>query len=169
MDHLVFLAKDRASADFEIPHTAEAYDGGLLEEYGQRQGYKDLADVLKLAEISEQMFQALIQTWTYFGLIWQVFGDVVDPNALVTTGSRYAARVTSRSLLHYGARWLDDLREAESEIGLLKYEHVAYGVNFMTQLVNLVDYYCLSRMFDGASRTVLGSKLLLEFLLTLLG
>jgi hypothetical protein len=56
---------------------------------------------------SKEEFQALLQTWFFFGLLTDVFGIQIEISNFVTLGQRDQKWISTKNLKPYTERWIE--------------------------------------------------------------
>ncbi|KAL9576633.1 MAG: hypothetical protein Q9212_006939 [Teloschistes hypoglaucus] len=145
-----------------VPYVCqEEYDGGPFLKYLHRKGKEDLLDDLletdrsglywvTMPPVSE--FQALIQTWLFFGLLNEILGTLFTPSRYVRTmkSRNKPSRIvdTSDLLLAFHA-WVKDVQQSEhTEIQKrTQYEHIAACLQLTRDVMEVIS--CNSQLMPN--------------------
>ena len=158
MDHLGFLlGPTRQGTAFEVPYVSEDYDQGDFQTFGERKGYSCVNDLLKLRDEDPEAFGALVQTWLYFGLLWEIFGTLCETADFIVSGP--TRKLISTTLLpRYCAEWLS----ATSDRSGHELMRMDKSLDFATLLSDRLDEELEGNPLSNARLIVFSIKILIE-------
>ncbi|KAJ5618216.1 hypothetical protein N7528_006859 [Penicillium herquei] len=157
MDHLVSLfGPTEREALFQIPYVAQEFDQEEFMGYGRRRGFGHVSELLQLCEEDERSFTSLIQTWLYFGLLWEVFGPSCRSEDFIEL-SQTGNFISTKRLVGYCEEWLSGPSHREAEKSLDSLE-------FATSLIDRLDEELQGTRLSEASFVIFSIKILIDTL-----
>ena len=161
MFHLLTDQAIAILADIEIPYVAVEYDRGTFTEYGTRQGYEGFDALLRLHRERPASFETLLQTWLFFGLLYEFFAEDLNMDDFFSTGR--SPVVSSSTLRRYCNDWFQKMHANDGEARNVVLNKVHLSLAFATRISNELDQY-LQHDLSAAPRIMLSVKVLVESL-----
>jgi hypothetical protein len=112
MDHLALVDGSISPLQLDIPVVANDYDGGDFFQYGYRRGFESLLELIDVHKEQPDLFNSIVQTWLFFGLIHEMFGPVIDISGF-TMDNGSEKRISTALLAEHCNEWLQKVDRAD--------------------------------------------------------
>ena len=167
MFHLLTDQAGAMSPDFEIPFVATQYDQGTLAGFGARQGYEDFDSLLKLHRDRPDSFEILLQTWFFFGLLYDLIGDDLNMDDFILRDGSPRILISSAALRKYCGNWFLSVFNLDEKEQSEIVKRVSQSIAFVTRKANEIDEY-LHQDSSAAPVIMFSVKILIESIITLM-
>ena len=163
MFHLLAEQAIVTSIDINVPFVATQYDKGPFADYAARRGFKDFNSLFLLNRERPDTFESLLQTWLFFGLLYEFFGEKLEMDDFVYEAGSATSLVSSVVLRGYCTNWFNKVFALDEDA---KDETVANAfevIESATRISNEIDDY-IFRDQSAAPVIMLSVKILIECL-----
>jgi len=163
MDHLP-NPRNPTHVPIEVPYVCkEDYDDGPFSQYLERKGWTQ-SNIIDSRELGKplQDVQSILQTWLYFGILTEVFGEPIRAANFIRTNERGRKLITTSLLPFLASQWIQRERALPQHIRRRDESHACrclFEVNNILTLLSLRDPNVLDR------NLLLSFKVLFEYLL----
>ena len=141
MFHLLADQATTILPDIEIPFVATEYDKGPFEGYGTRQGYPDFYSLLQLHRERPLDFESLLQTWFFFGLLYEFLEDDLDMDDFILRDGSPRRLVSPMAMRRYCTDWFRKMFTSSEQIRQDFLATTSRSLAFATNKSNEIDAY----------------------------